>query len=247
MNCDLGSRDRSRCSDHRWTTRPTTHRACRRLLGVCCITVVWISGISGITGIADAQETGRQGALDDELLSGLAPMVESHPSGSKPSAEEPATTNEPSRPFQLIQRRMLDVRERLKRFDTTAETRREQAIIVSQIDEFLSRLTPAKAPAMASSLSKSRPGDNLGSKPLGNGQPSRGQGSQPGSDSTAPPGDPTTPVTPRGRSKLLEEAWGSLPAQQRQQLRAASPDAFLPQYSRLIEDYYKRLAEEPRP
>ncbi len=47
---------------------------------------------------------------------------------------------------------------------------------------------------------------------------------------------------------VLSQAWGSLPKRERQQmLQLTPPEEFLPKYERLIEDYFKRLAEEKSP
>ena len=45
----------------------------------------------------------------------------------------------------------------------------------------------------------------------------------------------------------MKDAWGHLPQHAREQMLQNSPERFLPQYELLIEQYYKRLAEEQRP
>ena len=67
-------------------------------------------------------------------------------------------------------------------------------------------------------------------------------------------GDPV--VQPRGGSSRIDRGpsmepkemvgrlWGHLPDRMRQQLQSSFSEQFLPQYERLIEEYYKRLAEE---
>lgn len=42
----------------------------------------------------------------------------------------------------------------------------------------------------------------------------------------------------------VSEIWGHLPDRYRRQIRSASAIEFLPKYRKLIEDYYKRLAED---
>jgi hypothetical protein len=43
---------------------------------------------------------------------------------------------------------------------------------------------------------------------------------------------------------LLRRFWGHLPDKLRDQMQASLSEQFLPKYERLIEEYYKRLAEE---
>ena len=42
----------------------------------------------------------------------------------------------------------------------------------------------------------------------------------------------------------IERVWGNLPTRQREQLRQFGTDVFLPGYEAMIEEYFKRLAEE---
>ena len=43
---------------------------------------------------------------------------------------------------------------------------------------------------------------------------------------------------------LVKQVWGHLPDKVRDQMQNASVESFLPKYEKLIEEYYKRLAEE---
>jgi hypothetical protein len=49
--------------------------------------------------------------------------------------------------------------------------------------------------------------------------------------------------TPHAQN-LLKAVWGHLPERVRQEVQNASVEQFLPKYEKLIEDYYKRLAED---
>jgi hypothetical protein len=93
-----------------------------------------------------------------------------------------------------------------------------------------------------------------GSKKPGNGQ---GKGSdQPGEGSGNPTAGPVRDSTNRieqGTKEatetadvkdLLRRMWGHLPDKVRDQMQASLSEQFLPKYERLIEEYYKRLAEE---
>src|SRR5262249_13652138 len=73
-------------------------------------------------------------------------------------------------------------------------------------------------------------------------------------------GEPA-PLPPRGSSQRIERGakeqtettdvkdilrrlWGNLPDKGRDEMQGSVCERFLPKYERLIEDYYKRLAEE---
>lgn len=43
---------------------------------------------------------------------------------------------------------------------------------------------------------------------------------------------------------LVRDSWGNLPERARQELQSVSGEDFLPKYQRMIERYYRRLAEE---
>ena len=45
---------------------------------------------------------------------------------------------------------------------------------------------------------------------------------------------------------LLRRHWGHLPAKLREQMQSSLKEQFLPKYERVIEDYYRRLAEDLR-
>ena len=46
--------------------------------------------------------------------------------------------------------------------------------------------------------------------------------------------------------EVLRRFWGHLPEKIRDQMQSSMSEEFLPKYERLIEDYYRRLAEDPR-
>ena len=49
------------------------------------------------------------------------------------------------------------------------------------------------------------------------------------------------------RSLIEREIWGHLPARAREQMLRSHIDRFLPKYERLIEEYFRRLAEDQEP
>ena len=44
--------------------------------------------------------------------------------------------------------------------------------------------------------------------------------------------------------RVIERAWGHLPPALRERVSSADFDKFLPKYEKLIEQYFRRLAEE---
>ena len=45
---------------------------------------------------------------------------------------------------------------------------------------------------------------------------------------------------------LMKDIWGQLPPHAREQMLQSPPEQFLPKYELMLEQYYKRLAEEQR-
>jgi hypothetical protein len=82
--------------------------------------------------------------------------------------------------------------------------------------------------------------------------PGNQAGNTGGNPTPAPPRDSTDRVE-RGTKEAVETAdvkntisrfWGHLPDKLREQLQSSLSEQFLPKYERLIEDYYRALAED---
>ena len=54
-------------------------------------------------------------------------------------------------------------------------------------------------------------------------------------------------LDPAAQEELLKRVWGLLPEKDREQMRQAAGDEFLPEYESLIIQYFQRLAEEENP
>ena len=54
----------------------------------------------------------------------------------------------------------------------------------------------------------------------------------------------TVKLDPAAQDELLKRVWGLLPEKDREQMRQAAGDEFLPEYESLIIRYFRRLAEE---
>ena len=130
--------------------------------------------------------------------------------------------------------------------DTAMETQQLQSRIVQGFDELLARLQNQSQTKDSGSPPSSK-SQSQGSKQLGQQQsPAKAGSSEPANQNSNRRGQAKSVETTQAeRDRLWEKVWGDLPATVRQQMQSARPEKFLPKYSRLIEDYFRRLAEDP--
>jgi hypothetical protein len=173
--------------------------------------------------------------LDRDLLKDLPGGAKAAP-GTSNGEEAPAVSSD--NPLAALAERMRAVEARIAGKDTSPETQKLQKQILAELAALMEQ-------------AKKQGG---GSKKPGNGQ---GKGSdQPGEGSGNPTAGPVRDSTNRieqGNKEatetadvkdLLRRMWGHLPDKVRDQMQASLSEQFLPKYERLIEEYYKRLAEE---
>lgn len=192
-------------------------------------------------------------ALDNDLLQDLpvrsAPGTPPGRSGedAAPQSSPPAAKSDegedlervgPDEFLRDIQLRMRRIEQRLRSQDVSRSTQAEQQRIAADLADFIAQLQQIRG---------------QGEKPKDGGSGSATQ--QPGQANAKPKegravesGDRDKPEGPRERESveaMLERGgmWGALPPQLRQQLQGLTNDKFLPQYERLIQQYYRRLAE----
>lgn len=169
--------------------------------------------------------------LDEQLLEGL----------DAPHADAAGDEN----PLDEISRRMRDVEQMLRESDTGERPQSLQRKIVADLDKLIdAAMRRAQSSNQASSQSQQRSRRDQARQPgsmTDTGQP----GKQPARDSTDRLGtaQPERP-TPAEMAKLLEDLWGHLPERDRQRVINSSIEEFLPAYEQLIEQYFRRLAEE---
>jgi hypothetical protein len=172
--------------------------------------------------------------LDRDLLKDLPGGPKSPPAGNGDVTPAVQSDN----PLAQLAERMRAVEARIASKDTSPETQKLQKQILAELAALMEQ-------------AKKQGG---GSKKPGNGQ---GKGSdQPGEGSGNPTAGPVRDSTNRieqGTKEatetadvkdLLRRMWGHLPDKVRDQMQASLSEQFLPKYERLIEEYYKRLAEE---
>lgn len=206
----------------------------------------------------------QEKSLDQQLLDDLKPA----PAKTKP-AERPAGTKadqpqakdklddalrrdlegedlgqekKEEHPLKKLGREMLEVKQRIEAKDTAAGTQRMQKEIA---DELAKLIEQAKKQPQGN---KSQSGNQ--SKPKSGSTQSGAEGGSP----QAKPGQESTQRLEQGEQtqtqmnevkEALRRIWGHLPEKEREEMIGALGEQFLPKYERLIEDFYKRLAERP--
>jgi len=129
--------------------------------------------------------------------------------------------------------------------DTGIDTQRLQAEAILRLDKLIadaqkqSQQSRQRSKPQQQDPSEQRPQDQQQSSQS---SPQQAQGSQPG-DSSVPQRDGRTNAPRTGASA----SWGNLPDHVRQSLMQGRSDRFSSIYRQLTEQYYRRLAEEPRP
>ena len=177
--------------------------------------------------------------LDRQLLEGLPASKSRGKVESKApaaTAQEPRDTSDAQNPLAKIAERMRNVETRIAAHDTSAATQERQAVIVSDLE----------------TLEAAKKAQQRGKPQAGKGSPSGQEGTGTGDAIAGPPRDSTNRIE-RGTKEqpetadvkdLLRRIWGHLPDKRRDAMQASVGEQFLPKYERLIEEYYKRLAEE---
>lgn len=204
-------------------------------------------------------------ALDDLLLdgldNGLLEGLESPLAKPKP-ADKPADPDadvldqlgrgtdvgeESTDPFMMIGRQMRMAERLIGSRDASSTTQRIQRQIVEDIERLIEQMNQQAAEQQnaSSQLQAGRPDEQPepGSK--------AGSGEHPGT--SKPSQESETQVRQREASdarlasmmETLQQVWGHLPPRVREQMQSGMAEEFLPQYERLIEHYYQRLAEQP--
>jgi hypothetical protein len=177
--------------------------------------------------------------LDRELLEGLpASKSRGKADGKAPATVTPQReASEPQNPLAKIAERMRSVESRIAEHDTSAATQEKQALIVGDLESLLEAAKKAQ---------------QRGKPQGGKGSPSGQEGTGTGDAVAGPPRDSTNRIERGTKEKpetadvkdLLRRIWGHLPEKLRDEMQASVGEQFLPKYERLIEEYYKRLAEE---
>jgi len=208
--------------------------------------------------------------LDSDLLEGLGdlPGLEGgdgsqepqddagHSTGDgQPAAEDAGSDDAGGRavsPLIRISEQMRKAESRISSDDTSEKTQQiqkdilqELAVIIEQMKQQQKQQQQQQAANQKKQQQQKKPGE----KPQNGGKP---QGSSSDEPSSKPARDSTEDVRKpedieaenRELEAMLKEVWGHLPDRVRQQMMNATVEQLLPKYQKLIEEYYKRLAED---
>jgi len=206
--------------------------------------------------------------LDSDLLKGLEdlPGLEPEPdkakAASKPgsknnpagasSAADDAQKNAAANPLIRISEQMRKVESRLASADTSEQTQKIQQDILQELSVVIQQLQQQQKQQQqqpSSGGQKQQQSKPTSKKPSEGGKP---QGSPSQEPSNKPARDSSDDVRKpeeveaenRELQQMLKEVWGHLPDRVRQQMMNARVEQLLPKYQKLIEEYYKRLAED---
>lgn len=220
---------------------------------------------------ADAQGV-PQRSLDDELLKELGgDLLDELDSRKQPDGEdEPVPANDQSeteRPAAALRRQlgaaavtdsdqplvavgetMREVQSQLRQGDLGPGTQQRVREIVDRLDEMIAQMrqrrqsggsSTAQQVASRQEVTQPRQQTEPDRRPPSPNQP------KPAQTSDAKPGQATGKAADMQQMRaVLRELWGRLPERARQQMLELPVEEFLPQYEAMIEEYFRRLAEE---
>jgi hypothetical protein len=210
------------------------------ILGALLLLAACASGVAEETppaGKADPKSIDAQllDDLDADLLEGLPATGKSVSPPPTEAGGEPDVPTDVTDPLAIIGERMRAAQQRMANRDTSQTTQDLQRQIQTDLAALIEQ---AKQQSAAS-------------KNFGSGTSSQA-GNAGGNPTPAPPSDSTDRIE-RGNKEAVETVevkdtirrfWGHLPDKLREQLQSSLSEQFLPKYERLIEDYYRALAED---
>lgn len=156
--------------------------------------------------------------------------------------EDLGQRGKPDNPLQKIMKQMRSAQSRIAAADASKKTQKIQQDVIADLNLLIEQLqkqcSQCKNPNGQASGAAAKAGNKAARKP----------GDKPSSDSTDRldkakdnKGGALAPA------QLVKEVWGHLPARIVDQMSRQSVEKFLPKYEQLIEDYFRRLAEDPNP
>jgi hypothetical protein len=198
-------------------------------------------------------------SLGGDLLEGLDD-IPTDPGFDQPDATDPSDKPlldqlegedigaEGENDLSRISRQMKLVQERIARQEVSEKTQGLQKQIVADLDALIQQIQQQqkKQQGTPSNSKTQNPGGEV--KQPGN-QPNAGQPQQPNEKPSRDSEERLTerdanPVDAEAMQAMIKRVWGHLPDRVRQEMQNATVEEFLPKYQELIEDYFRRLAEE---
>jgi hypothetical protein len=220
------------------------------LIAVSVAAALGARGINASQGPSPGADPPRRVPLVDRLLDDLDRQLLEGLPDNQSAAPPPRVVD----PLAAIAKQMQSVERRIASRDSSAATQAQQAEIVARLDALLQQSPSGDSsrsvhshiqPADAQRSAAEQPAVGSTAAPgTGAGEPGRGQaGDRAGRIERSPLSDAEN----LGIRDAIRRAWGHLPEKQREEMQAALSEQFLPQYERVIEEYYKRLADERSP
>jgi hypothetical protein len=194
-----------------------------------------------------SQGEGNFSDLDQDLLDSLGEDLD--PSTGEDIGQS-TLADDPQAPLERIGLRMRSAQKLLTNKDASGRAPQLQGRIVQDLDELIKKVQRQKRQAQQEG--KPSPGSQRSdAQPQGN-QPGEamGEGQEPAPDSSDQlrnTGEGGQPIDRQAMQEVLKRQWGHLPGRQREQMLQSWFDEFLPQYELEIEQYFRRLAEDPDP
>jgi hypothetical protein len=141
-------------------------------------------------------------------------------------------------PLEELAQRMKQSQQRINVKDTSEATQQVQQEISDRLAQLIEQIEKQKKSSQEGKQGSGK-GSNQGGTEGGNPTPA------PASESTQRVDRSET--IERGSEEvkdIIRRVWGHLPEKMREQMQNSLDDQFLPKYEKLIEDYYRRLAED---
>jgi hypothetical protein len=176
-------------------------------------------------------------------------------SGDDKTAEPPpidgedlGQSGEDQDPFGHIARRMKRVESRIARDRADTDTQHQQAEIVNDLAVLIEKLNQQCQCQGEQCKPGDKPQDSQRSKPSQASKPGESKsGTSPARESTTKlHNDAVAKPNAQEIRQTMKDAWGNLPERLREQMLQTSVDEFLPKYESMIEQYFKRLAEDEK-
>jgi len=202
------------------------------------------------SGPSDAEVTSTSD-LDKELFRDLGGFQPSEPTHRLDQTNErevdPASTTDGKvlptvqvDHWVTLQQRMREVQRRLNRVDIGLTTTRLQQEIVDGLRDLLQQ-TSRPSPPSANGAGALEQSTNPSA-----GRPTHLETSQALTETSSNRASSPLSADQLNPRELLERTWGHLPSDVREQLHAAQPEQFLPEYSQQIEQYFRSVSELDR-
>ena len=156
-----------------------------------------------------------------------------------------AAASEDENPLLGIAQNMRDVEGLIGRTQSGPKTQDLQDRIVADLGELLKQ---ARSRCRQCNPAQGNPSQANSRRPVT--QPkqpgtAKKPGNNPARDSNATPGSAEQRQADIDQIRdILKQLWGDLPQRERERMREPRVEEFLPKYQQLIEEYFKRLAEE---